>query len=80
MNEYIKREDVENIMLGSCDESALWKLRRLPPADVETVRHGQLIRERVGISTMAECSECGTHIIGKPNYCPNCGAKMDGKE
>lgn len=39
MNEYIKREDAENIMLGSCDESALWKLRYLPSADViEVVR------------------------------------------
>ena len=37
--EYIKREDAENIMLGSCDESALWKLRYLPSADViEVVR------------------------------------------
>lgn len=28
------------------------------------------------------CSECGLeldeHIRSKPNYCPNCGAKMDG--
>ena len=37
MSDYIKREDAENIMLGSCDESALWKLRRLPPADVVEV-------------------------------------------
>lgn len=37
--EYIKKEDAENIMLGSCDESALWKLRYLPSADVvEVVR------------------------------------------
>lgn len=37
MSDYIKREDVENIMLGSCDESALWKLRQLPSADVVEV-------------------------------------------
>lgn len=34
MSEYIKKEDAENIMLGSCDESALWKVRHLPSADV----------------------------------------------
>lgn len=39
MSEYIKREDVENIMLSSWGESALWKIRYLPPADVvEIVR------------------------------------------
>ena len=39
MNEYIKKKDAENIMLGSCDESALWKVRHLPTADaVEVVR------------------------------------------
>ena len=24
------------------------------------------------------CSECGEDIIGGHNYCPNCGAKMEG--
>ena len=39
MNEYIKKEDVENIMLSSWGESALWKIRYLPAADVvEVVR------------------------------------------
>ena len=59
----------------------------IPSADVEPVRHGHWIRESVGSDnssegyfkiSMAECSECGTCVIGKPNYCPNCGARMDG--
>ena len=54
-------------------------------ADVEPVRHGHWIRESVGSDnssegyfkiSMAECSECGTCVMGKPNYCPNCGARM----
>lgn len=30
--------------------------------------------------TMYSCSECGEKVIFKGNFCPNCGAKMDGKE
>lgn len=26
------------------------------------------------------CSECGETSIYEPNYCPNCGARMDGAE
>ena len=37
MSEYIKKEDVENIMLCSWGESALWKIRYLPAADVVKV-------------------------------------------
>ena len=25
-----------------------------------------------------ECSNCGRNVAVKSNYCPNCGAKMDG--
>lgn len=25
------------------------------------------------------CSECGEELQSEPNYCPNCGARMDGE-
>lgn len=25
------------------------------------------------------CPKCGTYTIGTPNYCDNCGARMDGQ-
>lgn len=55
--------------------------------ELAVVRHGRW--EKTGQSFVNPnkfrnyfCSECGLeldeHIRSKPNYCPNCGAKMDG--
>ena len=57
-------------------------IRNLPEADVEEVRHGYWTNERwEGLSSFsAECSECTKRTLSyfHYNYCPNCGAKMDG--
>lgn len=61
-------------------------LADMPAAEVEPVRHGRWINERMLVGGFAEkwgcdCSECGKTIeepLWKPNYCPNCGTKMDG--
>ena len=64
---------------------------RQPTADVAPVRHGQWDGEGDGyadgelVIDVWYCSRCG-HCIDDgtddpydlPNYCPNCGAKMDG--
>ena len=44
------------------------------PDDVQPVKHG-----RWKWSEGGQCSECGFHNSNFGyNYCPNCGAKMDG--
>ena len=68
-------------------------IEAVPTADVAPVRHGHWIRPDVPNtrSYKWQCSECGQtaywlhygnrgnkNIICKYNYCPNCGAKMDG--
>ena len=54
-------------------------------ADAVEVVHGRWI-DGVGSYSTANCSVCGWKIpytedyygyLGKTNYCPNCGAKMD---
>ena len=62
----------------------------VPSADVAEVRHGhwEILRPkslRLDIrDSLFVCSECGADRIRRTgeilNYCPNCGAKMDGKE
>ena len=55
----------------------------VPTADVEPVRHGRWGQKKGGFWEFAACSLCGekTPTVGiAPNYCPNCGAKMDLEE
>ena len=55
---------------------------RTPTADVAPVVHGRWIeKEKYTFGIMYDCSLCEDRILdnGHPwNYCPNCGAKMDG--
>ena len=50
-------------------------VKRAPAADVAPVRHGR----RVDYSGFyCRCSQCEGTLPVCSNYCPNCGAKMDG--
>ena len=56
-----------------------------PAADVAEVRHGRWIHTDLAAHWLGkdECSECTYHEkdrsdLSHNNYCPNCGAKMDG--
>lgn len=92
MAEYIEREaalDCVKCDLGKKDykisyQGAMveiaFRIDAIPAADVAPVRHG---RNESGAGFM--CSVCLFRDFGvfrgyKPNFCPNCGAKMDGGE
>lgn len=71
-------------------EEAVDKVEDFPAADVAEVVHGEWVGTADGyadgelVYDMWNCSECGYDADGaeeKPdwNYCPNCGAKMDGE-
>lgn len=55
-----------------------------PAAYVAPVVHGRWVeKEKYTFGIMYDCSLCENRILdnGHPwNYCPNCGAKMDGAE
>ena len=59
-------------------------ISELPAADVAEVVHGRWIKDDFlsdDVNNAEKCSQCG-ELIGwfgnLPNYCPSCGAKMDG--
>ena len=58
------------------------RLLSIPAADVAPVRHGRWIeKEKYTFGIYYDCSLCENRILDNGyswNYCPNCGAKMDG--
>ena len=62
---------------------AIEDLADIPSADVAPVRHGQWVKEKRDVLIHWHCSackECFYLDIPNAEYCPHCGAKMDGKE
>lgn len=54
-------------------------IMRFPTVDAEPVRHGRWLRlDEAPEWDQRRCSECGDISCCQRNYCPNCGAKMDG--
>ena len=94
MAEYIERETLlreierrEALMVGDKLISVYSMksfIKNRPAADVAPVRHGRWVHEHISEGyAWVICSECEAVIhkilINKRlNYCPNCGAKMDG--
>ena len=73
----------ENFPLYKADD--VYKaIIEVPAADVVKVRHGTW--NSVDADVVFACSKCGAEIstsweyYGVWNYCPNCGANMDGGE
>ena len=90
MDDYIKKEDIEqkiqdglnNLVLGHDAIEVLGMIYVMPAADVAPVRHGRWLGSKHKIFSNTYdyvCSKCGCdYALAKYNYCPNCGAKMDG--
>ena len=85
MSKYIEREKIGKmidrckglIVINAVDVSAA--IDELPAADVAPVVHGRWLKNTRFKEKRRKCSECGFHSEFEFNYCPNCGAKMDGE-
>lgn len=90
MAEYIDREVAVNaikkdIMGGLNYESIL---KRIPSADVQPVKHGRWSRYCCSNCGISKYNFISFNIVGEKeyarpfgtwNYCPRCGARMDGE-
>lgn len=64
-------------------DTAIDNLGKIPAADVREVKHDRWIKEKTSALVHWHCSVCGDcYYLDEPNaeYCPRCGAKMDGKD
>lgn len=80
MDEYIELEAVIEKNHGGV--VYIDDIKSIPAADVAPVRHGRWIAIKVPNEwDKGQCSECrsifNSSVYGT-NYCPKCGAKMDG--
>ena len=84
MAEYIEREALLDSIChdtcriafcGATNCAFMAKVCSAPAADVALVVHGHRVDDG---GFYARCSQCDGVLPLCANYCPNCGAKMDG--
>ena len=86
MAEYIEREAAIRVVNGQSSltmtrSSLIDSIGKLPAADVAPVVHGRWVPTKAPfMNECKDCSVCGYRTVWghRYNYCPNCGAKMDG--
>ena len=93
MAEYIEREAAIRVVNGQSSltmtrSSLIDSISKLPDADVAPVVHGRWVHSRYEDCSeqleLVKCSQCNheayamAFYVRGGNYCPNCGAKMDG--
>ena len=80
MTEYIERKAVIELITRRYEnpEICTQEINSIPDADVAPVVHGRWIEDESGIIICPKCKR-GYNLVAKfTNYCPGCGAKMDG--
>lgn len=89
LEKYMTVMEVNTKEYGQQVVVAVDDLMYLPTADVAEVRHGKWLtweeqfpdrkptkKNNLGVF----CNNCHSHADNMTDYCPNCGARMDGKE
>ena len=89
----LEKHKYDNIEKVTPNESAIWQqgwndaidaiMNYALTVDAEPVRHGHWKGKPIAGYSDVRCSNCGDVFMentGKWNYCPNCGARMDGNK
>ena len=81
IKEFIEREAALSAIKQALEkgEGPSLYIKRIPAADVAEVRHGRWLCVDTAIEQFFLCNRCKKKEYWESNYCPNCGAKMDGE-
>ena len=78
---YIKVSECEKYFYEHLDDAhiagAMNAIDEIPAADVQPVIHAKWIEDYI-MTKFYTCSNCKKYKYKRYNYCPDCGAKMDG--
>ena len=55
-----------------------YMIRKRPTVDVAQVKHGRWLCVDTGTEELFLCNRCKKKEYWESNYCPSCGARMDG--
>lgn len=87
LNDCIREDGMRIAALIEENKALHQEAKRLTAVEAAPVVHGRWIPRKGKWFAYFQCSVCGEKISypsadGKalPNYCPNCGAKMNGEE
>ena len=74
---------IDNYLYSQCNLTVGLAAALMPEIDAEPVRHGRWTVVILDIGggdkiRMLQCSECSRNANMKFDFCPNCGARMDG--
>ena len=75
----IPEVDVDNHQTTISFRDAKRVIREVSAADVRQVVHAWWALRPTIMGDISFCSECGFSAV-QTNFCPNCGAQMDGTE
>lgn len=82
MDDLIRRSDIERALECS-GVTKRFAIRRMiasiPAVDAVEVRHGRWMWDGYVYDAPWQCSECREFNDIESNYCPYCGARMDGR-
>ena len=82
MDEYIKRKTIKELINMDCDDYHD-AIDRIPAADVAPVVHGRWDGDNCTVCklpwnyNMTQNADDWGYFDPMPDYCPNCGARMD---
>ena len=74
-----KRSLVERWVRNNGYDILITLVKHFPTVEAVEVVHGHWIQSEPGYKICSHCSADVAIFSGHRNYCPNCGAKMDGE-